>query len=71
MNFGFRVYDFGFWLEFGDRLPLALLLLKKFKHKRVGIKIYPVKDPLLVPLRVKTISFLLGGTLQHNNLVIP
>ena len=47
------------------------ICLKKLNMKRVSIKVYPVRDPLLVPLGVKTINFLWGGTLYHNSLVIP
>ena len=35
------------------------------------MKIYPIRDPLLLPLRKTMVSFLLRDTLQHNSLMIP
>ena len=42
------------------------LCLKKLNIKG-EYKIYPVRDPLLVPLGVKTVNFLSGGTLHHRS----
>ena len=59
-----------FFLPITD-LPLVLTLPEKVKHEGVSIKVDLVRDSLLCPLRVKkTVSILLGGTLNHNSLVI-
>ena len=52
-------------------LPLVLPLAEKVTHEKGEYKIYLVRDPLLVLFGVKVVNFLLRGTLQHNNLIIP